>query len=93
MLRRRGESPWDWWTVPHAAAGAALGLLGMGWPWALAVILGFELVEAGLRRVKHEGKGLFEYESWPNIAADVVVAVAAFAVARYLLPFEGPLAG
>lgn len=74
------------------AAGLAIGLSGLAWVWAIPLIVGFEFLEGGLRRVRTEEGGLFEYESWPNIFADVIIGVAGYLVARYALPFEGPLA-
>lgn len=93
MSARKGEAAFDWWTLVHAAAGAAVGLTGLDWFWGLGLIIGFELLEGGLRRIKVEEGGLFEYESWPNIVVDILVGAAAYLLVRYALPFEGPLAG
>lgn len=80
MTGRKGEAAIDWWTLVHFAAGLVLGLLPIGWLWAVAAVVGYEVLEAGLRRIKTRGGGLFEYESWPNIAADIVIGLAGFAI-------------
>jgi hypothetical protein len=81
---RRGEAALDRWSLVHAASGAALGLLTRSFLLALALLVAYEALEAGLRALKRDpaGKGLFEYESWPNIAADVLVGMAGFAAVR-----------
>ena len=70
----------DWWTLVHFAAGLALGLLPMGWAWAALIVVGYEVLEGGLRRIKTKDGGLFEYESWPNIAVDVLIGLAGYGV-------------
>jgi hypothetical protein len=92
---KKGEAALDWWSLVHVAAGMGLGLLPIGWLWAVLLIVGFEGVEALLRRVKRHGNGLFEHESWPNIAADVVVGLLGFAAVHHtvgqLLPWPWEL--
>jgi hypothetical protein len=85
MTMKPGHAPLDRWSLVHLASGIGLGLIPVSWPWALALLVGFEVLEAGLRRIRRHGGGLFEYESWPNIIADVVVGVAGYAVARLTL--------
>lgn len=68
---RPGEAPVDWWSVPHVATGIALALLVDPWWMALVLLVGYEVLEAGLRHIPGKDGGLFEYESWPNIFADV----------------------
>ena len=88
MSGRKGEDPFDWWSLAHFAAGLVLGLLPISWPLAVALILGYELVEGGLRHVKTEEGGLFEYESWANIGADVVLGLSGYAIMHVsLAPF------
>ncbi|HET6397938.1 MAG TPA: hypothetical protein VFH47_00100 [Candidatus Thermoplasmatota archaeon] len=85
-----GQAPLDWWSLVHVCSGAMLGLAGVSGPWMLAILVGYEVLEAGLRRIprrKDEARGLFEHESWANIAMDVVVGAAGWLVAK---PF-GPL--
>ena len=77
---RKGEAAIDWWTLVHFSCGCVLGLLPLGWAWAVALIVGYEVVEGGLRRIKVRDDGLFEYESWPNILIDVVVGLAGFSI-------------
>jgi hypothetical protein len=85
MTGRRGEAAIDHWTFAHAAGG---GLLAFVLPFGAAVILlllvAYEVFEAALRRVPgSNGRGLFEYESWPNIFADVVIAFAAWGMVAW----------
>jgi len=82
---RAGENPLDAWSLVHACSGLALGLTS--WPWwaALALLVAFEAFEGVMRRVKPDGEGLFEYESWPNVGMDVVVGMAGFAAASLLV--------
>jgi hypothetical protein len=70
----------DWWSLAHFSAGLGLGLLPLPWPWAAALIVGYEAFEGGLRHIKTEEGGLFEYESWPNIGADIVLGLAGYAI-------------
>jgi hypothetical protein len=77
---RKGEDPFDWWSLAHFSAGLVLGLMPLGWPWAVALVLGYEAFEGGLRLIKTEDGGLFEYESWPNIGADIVLGLAGYAI-------------
>lgn len=79
---RKGEHALDGWTWVHFASGLALGIVGLKWRWALALLIGFEAVEALLRRAKKDGEGLFEYESWKNVAADVAAGLLGYAVGR-----------
>lgn len=80
MTGRKGEAAVDWWSLPHFASGLVLGLLPIGWPLAIVLVLGYEVAEAGLRRIKTAEGGLFEYESWPNIGVDVVLGLAGFGI-------------
>jgi hypothetical protein len=80
LTGRKGEDPFDWWSLVHFAGGLVLGLLPIGWPWAAGLIVGYELFEGGLRHVKTEEGGLFEYESWPNIGADIVLGLSGYAI-------------
>jgi hypothetical protein len=77
----------------HVAAGIAVGLVVRDIVWAMAVIVGYEVLEAGLRRVKRHGKGLFEYESWPNIWYDVLFGGVGWLLAQGIppLPWTVPL--
>jgi hypothetical protein len=89
---RKGEAAFDGWSWVHAAGGFVLGLSGLYWPWALAAIAAYELLEGGLRRIKVEEGGLFEYESWPNIFADIAVGSLGYAIGRYAIPYHWPFA-
>lgn len=82
--RRKGEAALDNWSWAHVASGAGLALSGVSWGWSLALLVGFEALEGALRRTKDRG-GLFEYESWPNIVADVVTGMIGFAGARMFM--------
>ena len=77
MTGKPGEHPLDPWSIVHFASGVALGLLlrgPLGAAVTLALLLGYEALEAVLRRIRRKpgGKGLFEHESWGNIAHDVL---------------------
>ena len=88
MTGRKGKDALDAWSLAHFASGLVLGLLPLGWLTAAALILGYEGVEAGLRRIKTEDGGLFEYESWRNIFVDVVLGFAGYAIVHVVvLPF------
>jgi hypothetical protein len=85
---RKGEKAIDWWSLPHFAAGLLLGLLPLGWVGAAVAIVGYEVFEAALRRVKTEDGGLFEYESWRNIGFDIVLGLAGFGIMHLaIFPF------
>ena len=92
MTGRKGEAALDWWSLVHFASGLVLGLLPIGWLLAGVGIVGYEVVEGGLRRVKTKDGGLFEHESWPNIAIDVVLGLAGFGLMHVavapLLPWD-----
>lgn len=84
MTGRPGEAPLDGWSVVHVLGGAAVGLLVRNGLLALAVILAYEVLEAGLRRVRPRGadKGVFEHESWPNIGYDVLFGLVGWLFAQ-----------
>lgn len=88
MTYRKGEHAIDWWTLVHFAGGLLLGLMPIGWLWAVGLVVGYEGFEGILRRFKTKEGGLFEYESWYNIGADIVVGVAGFAIMHLTV---GPL--
>jgi hypothetical protein len=81
---RRGELPFDKWSLVHVASGAALGLVTGSFLWAFALLVAYEGLEGILRRVRPDpsGRGLFEFESWPNILADILVGMAGFVAVR-----------
>ncbi len=84
--RRKGEAALDNWSWAHVASGAGLALSGVSWGWSLAALVGFEALEGALRRVRtKDAGGLFEYESWPNVVADVVTGMIGFAGARMFM--------
>jgi hypothetical protein len=84
QLARKGEAALDAWSLAHLASGVGLGLVGLATIWALVAIVAFEVVEGGLRRIKttQRSSGLFEHESWSNIAADIVVGASGFFLGR-----------
>ena len=90
---RPGEAALDWWTLPHVGSGIVLALL-LAEPWLIAALLiVYEAFEAALRRIKTKaGAGVFEYESWPNIIADVLVAMVPWLIMWLFFPwYEAPL--
>ena len=84
-----GEAAFDLWSWVHFGSGLALGVVVQSWWLALAALGGFEVAEAVLRRVRRHGRGLFEHESWANIAADILVGAAGWAASAWLLPWPG----
>jgi hypothetical protein len=88
MTGRKGETAIDSWSFAHFAAGLALGASPLGYWTALVVVVGYEGLEGVLRRVKVQDGGLFEYESWPNIGADIVLGMLGFAILHH---FVAPL--
>lgn len=80
MTGRKGEGAIDEWTLVHFASGLLLGLLPIGWAWAVGLVVGYEAFEGLLRRIKTEDGGLFEYESWYNIGSDIVVGLAGYGI-------------
>ena len=84
--RRKGEAALDDWSWAHVASGAGLALTGVSWAWAAVLLVGFEAFEGALRRFQDgSGEGLFEYESWPNVVADVLTGMAGFAAAKMFM--------
>jgi hypothetical protein len=79
----KGESPFDVWTLVHAAAGYVLGKFFSPGK-VLAILVSYELLEAALRGSDKNpnATGLFEYESVKNILADVAIGFAASMLAR-----------
>lgn len=89
---RKGEAALDWWTLPHIGSGVVLALL-LAEPWLIAALLIlYELFEGALRRVQTKaGAGVFEHESWPNIVADVLVALVPWLIVWIVFPsYEAP---
>lgn len=85
-VRRKGEAALDNWSWAHVVSGAGLALTGVSWMGALGMLVGFEAVEALLRRVHTKERwGVFEYESWPNVIADVVTGMVGFAAGRFVV--------
>lgn len=88
MTGRKGEAAFDGWSLVHFAAGLVVGLLPVGWLLATAIVVGYEVLEGGLRRVKTADGGLFEYESWTNITSDVLLGLAGFGIVHVAIaPF------
>lgn len=89
----RGYAAFDVWTWVHLASGLALGVLFSSWLLSIGLLVGFEVLEAGLRRLRTKSdRGFFEPESWPNVLVDVLVGAAGVAVVRLAWPSAGLLA-
>jgi hypothetical protein len=80
-----GQAPFDWWSLLHLAAGALFGLLGVPWHGLLALAVGYEGFEAGLREGRTRKGGIFAPESWKNMVCDVLVAGAGWGAAAWVL--------
>lgn len=89
MSYRPGAASFDRWSLVHIASGVALGFLTASFLLVLALLVAYEAFEGVLRHVKRDeaGRGLFEYESWPNIVADVLVGMAGFVAVRLAFRF------
>lgn len=86
IVTRPGDAPIDVWSLAHLATGFALGVLSQKWWLAFALVAGFELFEAVMRRVKRHGAGIFEYESWPNIIADIAIGMLGWYATAWWIP-------
>lgn len=73
----------DVWTLVHVATGWVLARLGLSFFPVLGLLLGFEVVEAWLRKLKTGGVGLFAPESHGNIVADILAGCAGYVIGRY----------
>lgn len=98
MTGKPGEPPLDPWSIVHFASGLALGALFRGVVGAvvtLVLLVLYEVLEGALRRVKAKpgGKGLFEHESWKNIAYDVLFGMLGWVFAQGLPALDVPLPG
>ena len=82
MSFRKGEDAFDAWSWVHLASGIGLGFLNLEPVTAATVLVGFEVIEGGLRQIKTEEGGLFEYESWSNIIADIAVGLLGYGIFR-----------
>ena len=80
MTMRKGEAAFDAWSWVHVASGVALGAIGFGGLATLVLLVLYEAIEALLRKGR-SGVGVFEYESWANIVADLCFGMAGFALA------------
>ena len=86
---KAGERALDAWSWVHLASGAGLAIVRIPPIWALAILVAYEALEGVLRRVPgHNGKGLFEHESWPNVVADVAVATLGYVLAWALVSWR-----
>lgn len=88
MTGKPGEEPLDSWSIVHVLGGISCGMLVRDPVLALGLIIGYEYLEGGLRRVRPAGasKGLFEDESWTNIRHDVLFGFLGWVFAQGL-PF------
>jgi hypothetical protein len=89
MTGRNGENAFDVWSWVHFASGGVLATVVGNWWLGIALLVLYEFVEAGLRRVRLQDGGLFEYESWKNILTDLVVGLAGFAAVHVTLDMLG----
>lgn len=90
---RSGKAALDWWTLPHVGSGIVLAIL-LAEVWLiLTLLILYEAFEAALRRVKTKsGGGVFEYESWPNIIADIIVAMVPWLIVALFFPwYDAPI--
>lgn len=86
-MQRAGDAALDAWSWVHFGSGLALGVVLSSWWLAFLALAAFEVVEALLRRVGRGGKGLFEHESWANVAADLVIGMLGWMLTARWIPF------
>ncbi len=75
-----GEPAFDAWSLAHVASGLAIAY-STDWDdfETMTALIAYEFFEAILRNTPgHDGQGLFEYESWPNILGDVAAGYAGY---------------
>jgi len=65
----------DWWSIPHLAGGALLGMLDLGGLWVAALVVWWEGVEIISR--------VFEHAT--NRLTDVVLALVGWAAAQLVI--------
>lgn len=75
----------DRFTVAHAAAGILLGLGRVGPGYAVALAVGWELVENPLKDAFPDVFPHPSHDSFANAAGDVLAMMGAWAFARYVL--------
>lgn len=77
---RPGEAALDGWSLVHVGAGYALATVTRKPSTVLAMLIAYELYEAVVMRADADAaaKGLREYESPANIAADIACGMAGF---------------
>lgn len=73
----------DSWTVVHVGSGLVLGVLGVPAVLTIAALVGFEVVEAFLRREGGRG-ALFASETPGNVFVDVLAGLVGYAAGRVL---------
>jgi hypothetical protein len=83
------KRPVDLWSLLHFAAGVLFALLRVPWFGLLALAVGYEGFEAGLREGRTSKGGVFEAESWQNMVCDILVAGAGWALATWALAALG----
>ena len=74
----KGEAPLDIWSWAHLASGAGLAVVGLSPFWAVVVLVGFEVLEAGLRLIPTGDGPPFQYETFANIVADVILGLIGY---------------
>ena len=79
-----GQGLVDLWSLGHLVAGAVFGALAVPWWGLLALAVGYEGFEDGLRRNAKSVEGIFAPESWKNMVADILVAAAGWAMAAFV---------
>jgi hypothetical protein len=80
----------DRFTVGHVAAGTLFALGRVPWWAALAMSVGFELIENALKR---KSPALFPSrieDSWAHAAVDVTAVMAGYGAIKLLPPRKNP---
>ena len=83
-------TPFDSWSLVHIASGIVLGAVGVPLTQTMTTLIGFEVMEWTLEHPS--GSRLFgtkRHESQVNVAADIGVALLAYALTREMMNNRG----
>jgi hypothetical protein len=73
----------DRWSFVHVGSGVLLGALLVPWYGFLALVVGYEGFEAGLRQGRTSKGGIFAPETWQNMVVDILVASVGWGLATW----------
>ena len=73
------NKPIDRFSLYHFLGGVSLGLIRLKFTWALAIILGWEIIEQGYLAMHKNGSWK---ESLPNSILDIVFGILGYIVGK-----------